>query len=329
MNEPTQLPARITDSPLLPTEFTAFGSIAHFTDAQRMAKALLSSSIVPEAYRGEQHLGDCLIALEIANRIGANVLAVMQNLYIVHGKPAWSSQFLIACVNASRRFTPLRYVMTGEKGTDSYGCIAWAQDKTGERLESPEITIGTAKAEGWFQKNGSKWKTMPELMLRYRVATLFARLYAPELTMGIQSADEVEDIIDITPIVTDPGPPKSLGDTTKKVRFVKPAAPQPAPVPESEPEPEPKPGEGVPEQPPASMTGIVDNPELAALTQLLTKEGVTPEQMIAFSVHKKFTVAETLEATDKRNLKNLAKALGSPNSTLLKELKAFIEPPTP
>lgn len=186
------------------SEFSAFGNIIHFENAQRMAKALCSSAMVPETYRGETNIGSCLIALEMSNRIGANVLSVMQNLYIVHGKPAWSSQFLIACVNASGRFSPLRYTMTGEKGSDTMGCIAWATDKANERLESPEITIGIAKAEGWFQKNGSKWKTMPELMLRYRTATLFARLYAPELTMGIHTEDEVIDVVEVAPVVTSP-----------------------------------------------------------------------------------------------------------------------------
>lgn len=219
MNEQTALipSTKLQVEPALP--FSAFGSIAHFEAAQRMAKALCSSSIVPDTYRGEQNIGSCVIALEMANRIGANVLSVMQNLYIVYGRPAWSSQFLISCVNASGRFSPLRYKMTGEPGTDSWGCIAWATDKTGERLESPEITISTAKAEGWFQKNGSKWKTMPELMLRYRTATLFARLYAPELTMGLHVDDEIIDTVEVAPVVTAP---------TRAPDFSQPALPAPA-----------------------------------------------------------------------------------------------------
>lgn len=178
-----------------------FMNISAFEDAQRMAKMLAASSLVPKTF--QQNVGDCTIALEMAQRIGASPLMVMQNLYLVYGKPAWSSQFLIACINASRKFTPLRYRMSGEKGKDSYGCVAWAKDNDGEILESPEITIAMAKAEGWYTKNGSKWQTMPELMLRYRCATLFARTFAPELTMGIQSEDEV---IDVTPVVTEARP---------------------------------------------------------------------------------------------------------------------------
>ena len=179
-----------------------FMNIKAFEAAQRMVKPLADSDLVPMTF--QRKIGNCLIALETAQRIGASPLMVMQNLYIVHGKPAWSSQFLIACINASGKFSPLRYRMVGEKGTDSFGCIAWAKDKKdGEVLEAPEVTIGMAKKEGWFTKNGSKWQTMPELMLRYRSATLFARTYAPELTMGIQTEEE---IVDDTPIVTESRP---------------------------------------------------------------------------------------------------------------------------
>ena len=202
MNDTTQLAMTTQQQPTAQLErFSAFSSIANFENAQRMASALSACSLVPEAYRGKDNLANAVIALEMANRIGANPLAVMQNLYIVHGKPAWSSQFLISCVNASGKFTPLRYRQTGERGTDSWGIIAWAKDREGEVLESPEVTIGMAKAEGWHGKSGSKWKTMPDLMLRYRAATLFARLFAPELTMGLHCDDE---IIDISPVVTDP-----------------------------------------------------------------------------------------------------------------------------
>src|SRR5690606_41650747 len=59
-------------------------------------------------------------------------------------------------------------------------CTAWAiEARTGERLESAEISMEMAVKEGWYQKNGSKWQTMPEQMLRYRAASFFGRIYAP------------------------------------------------------------------------------------------------------------------------------------------------------
>jgi hypothetical protein len=166
-----------------------------FELAQRMAKALASSSLVPESYRG--NIPNCLIALEVAQRTGSSPLAVMQNLYVVKGKPSFSAQFIIGALNACGRFSPLRFEVTG-KGDDR-GCTAWAMDlATGERIEGPRVSMAMAKAEGWHGKEGSKWKTMPELMLRYRAASFFGRLYAPDLLLGMHSVDERLDI-DVDP----------------------------------------------------------------------------------------------------------------------------------
>lgn len=169
-----------------------FSSEAAFVSGQRMARALCSSALVPQQYQGDAGLPNALIALDMAQRLSANPLMVMQNLYVVHGRPAWSSQFLIACVNACGRFSPLRYEFEGEG--DNYGCRAVANDRAGNTLKGTRITLGMAKAEGWTSKAGSKWKTMPEQMLTYRAATFWSRAYAPELTMGIPTSDEVFDI---------------------------------------------------------------------------------------------------------------------------------------
>ena len=159
--------------------------------AQRVAKAFSSSSLVPEIYRGPDGMANCLIALEMANRMGASPLLVMQNLYVVHGNPSWSAKFLIATFNQNGRFSALRYEFNQAKTE----CRAWANEKaTNERLEGPLVSIEMAKAEGWSTKNGSKWKTMPELMLMYRAAAFFVRTYAPELSMGLQTTDEIDDV---------------------------------------------------------------------------------------------------------------------------------------
>lgn len=213
---------------------SVFASAANFETAQRIANALSSSTLVPKEY--QKNLPNTLIALEMAQRIGASPLMVMQHLYIVHGKPSWSSQFIIAALNSCGRFKPLSFEMTGTKGKDDRTCIAWTLEKgivipesvytlmTEYRgkgvdislfealkkmgfpvLESPEVSIGISKAEGWYQKNGSKWQTMPELMLHYRSASFFGKLYAPEVFMGMQTSEEVRDIgsaVDITPSST-------------------------------------------------------------------------------------------------------------------------------
>ena len=191
--ETTALSTTVTETTI------GFSTASGFDLLQRQAKMLASSALVPKEFQG--NVANCAIVLEMANRMGANPLMVAQSLYIVHGKPSWSSQFLIAALNSTGRFSPLRYDLTGEG--DKRSCIAWATEKaTGERLDSPPVSIAMAKAEGWMGKSGSKWQTMPELMLRYRAATFFCRLYAPEVTMGFQTAEEVGDVIDVTPTAT-------------------------------------------------------------------------------------------------------------------------------
>lgn len=168
-----------------------FATASGFELIQRQAKVLASSQLVPKEY--QNNIPNCIIGLEIAHRIGASPLAVLQNLYIVHGKPGWSSQFIIGAINSTGKFSPLRFEMAGEPVNRS--CVAWAKDlATGDRLESPLVSMEMAKSEGWIDKTGSKWKTMPELMLRYRAATFFGRLYAPEILMGMQTAEEVVDV---------------------------------------------------------------------------------------------------------------------------------------
>jgi hypothetical protein len=171
-----------------------FGTASGFDLLLRQAKWMSSSDLVPKEFRN--NVANCVIALEMAQRMNASPLAVIQNIYIVHGKPSWSAQFITAAVNSTGRFSPLRFKEEGEGS--SRRITAWAVEKaTGEKLYGPPVDIAMAKAEGWFDKAGSKWKTMPELMLRYRAATFFGRLYAPEVLMGMQTMDEIEDTVDL------------------------------------------------------------------------------------------------------------------------------------
>lgn len=170
-----------------------FTNLEAFEAGQRICKMLSSSSLVPTIYQG--NIANTFIALEMATRTGSSPLAVMQNLYIVHGRPGWSAQFVIAALNSCGKFSPLRFEMIGEG--DKRTCKAWAVEHgTGERLEGPPVSVEMAKAEGWFGKNGSKWQTMPELMLRYRAATFFGRLYAPDILMGMRTSEELSDAMD-------------------------------------------------------------------------------------------------------------------------------------
>ena len=188
-----------------------FGTLAGFEAGQRIANMFSQSSLVPANFKGD--IGSCLIALNMANRMGADPLQVMQSLYIVHGKPSFSSAFLIACFNRCGRFATIRYRMESEKGSDDWGCTAYSTElATGEVVVGVTVTIGMAKAEGWYNKTGSKWRTMPELMLRYRAATFLIRSVAPDIALGFPTTEEAIDITDKAQVLDNDGRPTSLAE---------------------------------------------------------------------------------------------------------------------
>lgn len=203
-----------------------------FALAQRAGQLLASSGLVPKEYQG--NLANCVVALNMAVRIGADPLMVMQNLVIVHGRPTWSSQFLIATFNACGRFSAIRYEFKGTEGQDDWACRAYAIEKSnGERIEGSWISIALAKTEGWYGKNGSKWKTMPQQMLMYRAASWLVRAYAPELAMGLHTAEEVVDAEasrDVTPQTDAAHIADAAEQAAKEVKNVKRRTPKAAPA---------------------------------------------------------------------------------------------------
>lgn len=170
-------------------------------------------------------MANCMIAVSMASRMDADPLMVMQNMTVIHGKPTWASKFLIGTVNACGRYETLKFDMgvegkvgkieyletkwnRGQKFTevhtfdgssmDNLTCVCWTREKgSTEILKSPKVDLRMAVSEGWYTKSGSKWKTMPELMLRYRAASMWTNTNAPEYSMGMRTTEEVRDVEDV------------------------------------------------------------------------------------------------------------------------------------
>jgi hypothetical protein len=178
----------------LETDFSkgVFASSNNFKMAWQMAQALASSSIVPQNF--QKNPSNCLIAIEQANRLNMSPFLVMQNLYVIQGRPSWSSQWIIAAVNNSGKFDiELQFDEKKDKDGKPFSCQCWTM-QGGRRIEGITIDMDLARAEGWTSKNGSKWRTMPQVMLRYRAASFFARMNCPEVILGLYSREEAEEI---------------------------------------------------------------------------------------------------------------------------------------
>lgn len=234
--------------PATQTGFNFFDPV-QFDTMQRVCSFFASSDLVPDNYKAQlkpfpagadentmnaikaentaiktKAIANCMIAVEVASRIGASPLMVMQNMAVIYGRPSWSSKFLIATVNSCGRFEPLQFRFTdkGALGMVDYTDYVWNPTKrckepvikqfdgkkihdiecvafTTKRgsdgmLESSPVSVRLAIQEGWYTKNGSKWQTMTKQMLMYRAASMWTNAYAPELSMGMRTVEEQQDI---------------------------------------------------------------------------------------------------------------------------------------
>lgn len=165
--------------------------ILDWKQLMEMSTFLASSNIIPASFQRRPE--NVLVAVDLASRMGLSPIMVMQNLYIVQGKPSWSGQAIAGLIRSSGQFSNVEVNFVGEEGKDSWGCFISAE-RNGKRLKGATVTIAMSKKEGWYQKNGSKWQTIPELMLTYRAYAFFGRQFAPELSMGLHTLEEMEDV---------------------------------------------------------------------------------------------------------------------------------------
>lgn len=185
----TELAKAVEDkTALLPKN--PFESKQAVNDYFTMANILAKSTMVPQSYQGNP--SNCLIALEQAARMNCSPLMVMQQLYVVKGKPSWSGQACSMIVNGCGLFEKVKLNYVGEKGKDSYGAyVSAVRIDDGAEVIGTTVDMAMAKAEGWL--TNPKWKSMPEQMLGYRAYSFFARLHCPNALSGFSTEGEVED----------------------------------------------------------------------------------------------------------------------------------------
>lgn len=165
----------------------------------KYAEVFAESTIVPKHYRGNK--GSILIALQTAHRMNLDPMMVMQGTYEIHGKLGMTSAFAIALANTSGLITGgIRYKIENlgvdiEVKSDMFRNIqvtAYTNLKSNGEEISYTIGMKEAIAEGWT--SNTKYKSLPELMLRYRAATLLIRTHAPEVLNGMHMTEELEDV---------------------------------------------------------------------------------------------------------------------------------------
>lgn len=167
-----------------------------FSLNQRQARMFASSPLVPQHLRNgdeQQAVANCWIALKMAEAMGEQPLTVMQNIHIVQGKAGFAAQYMIARANAAGVFKGRIDWEIDKSDPDNLSVTAFGILKDTEKRVEFTCDMNMARAENWTKN--PKYKSMPELMLRYRSATFLVRFYAPDVMLGYQTIEEVEDVV--------------------------------------------------------------------------------------------------------------------------------------
>lgn len=169
--------------------------VKKFELEQRRASMFIATDFFPAHLRkGDKNatIGTAVIVLDLAQRMNLGALEVAQSIYIIHGKPSFETKFLVARLNSSGLLKGRLNTILAPDGQSAH-CEA-VDAQTGQLLRGTTITMEMARREGWLSKNGSKWQTMPELMMKYRAQSFFINEFFPEVKYGLKTSDEAEDI---------------------------------------------------------------------------------------------------------------------------------------
>jgi hypothetical protein len=160
-----------------------------FDHLWRVAKAFSMSGMVPAHFQGKPE--SCMVALMYAQQLGEHPMVMFQEVTVINGRPETSARFAIARANKSGLLAgPITWKARGQGETLEVQASAVLR-QTGEEIAAT-VSMREAVADGWTRN--SKYKSIPEQMLRWRAATRLINLYIPEVLFGLRVKDEIDPV---------------------------------------------------------------------------------------------------------------------------------------
>lgn len=180
---------------------------------ERIADLMSSGkTTVPAHLRGSK--GDCFAIVLQSMQWGMNPIAVAQKTHLVNGTLGYEAQLVAAVINSSGAvkdrfafefFGPWEKVIgkfivkKGEKGeyrvpgwsfADEEGCgVRVSATLKGEAVPRVlELLLAQARV-----RNSTLWADDPKQQLAYLAEKKWSRLYAPDVILGVYTADELAD----------------------------------------------------------------------------------------------------------------------------------------
>jgi hypothetical protein len=180
---------------------------------ERIADLMASGkTTIPQHLRGSK--GDCFAVVLQSMQWGMNPIAVAQKTHLVNGTLGYEGQLVAAVVNASKAvkdrfhfewYGPWEKVIgkfiikRGEKGeyrvpgwgmSDEEGCgiRVWATLKGEAEPRVLDLLLAQARV-----RNSTQWADDPKQQLAYLAQKKWARLYAPDVILGVYTPDELAE----------------------------------------------------------------------------------------------------------------------------------------
>jgi hypothetical protein len=217
-----------TEKQTIDTAMTTRGGLvpSNLEQMWRLAVIMSKSGLMP---KGLQTPEAVCVAVQMGLEVGLTPMQAVQNIAVINGRPAVWGDSGIALVEASGLLEDFKETITVEGDVITATC--WAKRKNRPTPVERTFTTIDAKQAGLHGKEGP-WKQYPKRMTQMRARWWVLRDLFADVLKGLKAAEEVQDVIDVTPEsarTLKPADDKPTGAKIYDIKGEKPADPQPAP----------------------------------------------------------------------------------------------------
>lgn len=168
-------------------------SIDNYNHWLGVATGMSKSTMVPKNYIGKPM--DIFIAMEMGFQLGMSPLQSLQDIAVINGKPCVYGDGMLAVVQGHQDYEWIKedFLIEGGKVTAAI-CIVKRRNHEPHEVS---FTVEDAKKAALWGKQGP-WSQYPNRMLQMRARAFALRNTFADALRGIKSAEEVNDMRDIT-----------------------------------------------------------------------------------------------------------------------------------
>ncbi len=211
---------------------TAIFSPSGLRQLQQFAEVMAQSvQTLPKHLAGKP--ADCMAVAMQAAQWGMNPFAVAQKTHLVNGTLGYEAQLVNAVVTSSRAVQGrFKYEYGGD--WDAYMLNPDKQHEAGLFIRVGAVIRGETEIT-WGEpvylspittRNSPLWKTAPKQQIAYLAVKYWARLYCPEVILGVYTPDEFDTPQprverDVTPLATSAAGVNSLINGKKPEKEIK------------------------------------------------------------------------------------------------------------